>query len=76
MLDGNVQGAPLLHLVRACEEHPHFDEFWEFFNAQIDSITCPMYIVSSLADNALHTPGTIRGWLAAKSELKFLELHP
>ena len=32
--------------------------------------------VHRLADNGLHTPGTIRGFLAALSQMKFLELHP
>lgn len=73
---GNVEGAPLVDLVTACEEHPYYDEFWELYTPDISKIACHLYIVCSLADNGLHTPGTIRGWLAAQSELKFLELHP
>jgi hypothetical protein len=73
---GNRPGTPMLDLSRACNLHPHYDEFWELFTPDITDIECPMYIVSSLADNGLHTPGTIRGCLAAKWSLKFLELHP
>jgi predicted acyl esterase len=58
---GNDVGMPVLHLAKACD---------------IEAITCPMYIICSLADNGLHTPGTIRGWLAAASDIKYLELHP
>lgn len=73
---GNVQGAPILDLAKACELHPYYDEFWELYTPDIEKIECPMYVISSLADNGIHTPGTIRGWLAARSEMKFLELHP
>jgi predicted acyl esterase len=73
---GNDVGTPLVHLAKACEQHPYYDEFWELYTPKIEDIACPMYIVCSLADNGLHTPGTIRGWLAATSETKFLELHP
>jgi predicted acyl esterase len=73
---GNDVGMPVLHLAKACEQHPYFDEFWELFAPDIEAIKCPMYIVCSLADNGLHTPGTIRGWLAAASDVKYLELHP
>jgi predicted acyl esterase len=73
---GNRLGTPVVHFAKACKLHPFYDEFWELYTADCASITCPMYIISSLADNGLHTPGTIRGWHAANSRLKFLELHP
>lgn len=58
---GNRSGALGLDMTRICEEHPHYDEVWQLFTPQVDRIQCPLYIVSSLADNAIHTPGTIRG---------------
>jgi uncharacterized protein len=73
---GNRVGTPTLHLAKACELHPFYDDFWQLYTPDCSNITCPIYIICSLADNGLHTPGTIRGWLAATSELKFLELHP
>ena len=73
---GNRVGTPFLDISKGCELHPHYDEYWELFKADIDKIDCPLYAICSLADNGLHTPGTIRGWVAAKSEMKFLELHP
>lgn len=66
----------MLDLTKGCEIHPHDDEYWRFLSSEPENITCPLYIVSSLADNGLHTPGSIRGWLAAKSAVKYLELHP
>jgi predicted acyl esterase len=73
---GNEKGNPIIHLEKACELYPHFNEFWKTLVPDIDNISCPMYIVCSLADNGVHTPGTIRGYLAAASEVKYLELHP
>ena len=73
---GNRVGTPKLDLSKGCELHPHFDEFWELFMADIANIECPVYAISSLADNGIHTAGTVRGWVAARSEMKFLELHP
>lgn len=73
---GNRHGAPMLDLTKACELHPHHDEFWDLFTPDIANVDCPVYAICSLADNGIHTPGTIRAWLAASSNVNFLELHP
>lgn len=73
---GNKEGSAVIDLLQAAEEHPHYDAFWRLFSADVEKITCPVYLISSLADNGVHTPGSIRGFLAAQSSQKFMELHP
>ncbi|GES63748.1 CocE/NonD family hydrolase [Aspergillus terreus] len=76
MSHGNRVGTPVIDLRRASEEHPYIDDFWRQFQPAVQNITCAVYAISSLADNGLHTPGTIRGYLGASSKIKYLELHP
>ncbi|KAF7593914.1 hypothetical protein BBP40_010616 [Aspergillus hancockii] len=76
MAHGNRKGTPVVDLSRASEEHPYIDNFWHQFQPAIQNITCAVYAITSLADNGIHTPGTIRGYLAASTEIKYLELHP
>ncbi|KAH7215507.1 Alpha/Beta hydrolase protein [Fusarium oxysporum] len=76
MAHGNRVGTPVIDLGRASEEHPYIDEFWRQFQPAVQNVTCAVYVISSLADNGIHTPGTIRGYLAASSQMKYLELHP
>ncbi|TXB97209.1 hypothetical protein FocTR4_00011893 [Fusarium oxysporum f. sp. cubense] len=76
MAHGNRVGTPVIDLGRASEEHPYIDEFWRQFQPAVHNITCAVYVISSLADNGIHTPGTVRGYLAASSQMKYLEPHP
>ena len=76
MPHGNRVGGPKIHLAKLADLHPYRDETWKLYAPDVTEIVCPMYIVSSLADNGIHTPGTIRGYLAASSKVKYLELHP
>ncbi|OJJ78148.1 hypothetical protein ASPBRDRAFT_167648 [Aspergillus brasiliensis CBS 101740] len=76
MAHGNRKGTPVVDLLRASEEHPYIDSFWHQFQPATQDITCAIYAVTSLADNGIHTPGTIRGYLKASTERKYLELHP
>ncbi|RYC80092.1 hypothetical protein BFJ63_vAg17016 [Fusarium oxysporum f. sp. narcissi] len=76
MAHGNRVGTPVVDLGRASEEHPYIDEFWRQFQPAVQNITCVVYAITSLADNGIHTPGTIRGYLEASSQTKYLELHP
>jgi predicted acyl esterase len=55
----NMEGCPRLDLVRAVEENPYDSEFWGIFRPDLDQITCPLYLITSLADNGVHTPGSI-----------------
>ncbi|KAG6989237.1 Cocaine esterase [Fusarium oxysporum f. sp. conglutinans] len=76
MSHGNRVGSKVVDLSRASEEHPYIDEFWRHYQPAVQNITCAVYAISSLADNGIHTPGTIRGYLASSSQAKYLELHP
>lgn len=76
MAQSNEQGCPRIDVVRAIEENPHDSEFWDIFRPDLDQITCPLYLITSLADKGIHTPGSIRGYLAAQSSTKYIELHP
>jgi predicted acyl esterase len=73
---GNVEGCSKIDLMRAVEENPYDSDFWDIFRPNTDQITCPLYLITSLADNGVHTPGSIRGYLAAQSTTKYIELHP
>ncbi|SPJ90358.1 uncharacterized protein FTOL_13239 [Fusarium torulosum] len=75
MAHGNNERSPVIDLGEACERYPFFNEFWEMHSSDTKSITCAVYVISSLADNGIHTPGSIRGYLTVRSGLKFLELH-
>lgn len=75
MAHANRVGTPVIDLSRA-SEHPYIDDFWCQFQPAVQNITCAIYAISSLADNGIHTPGTIRGYLGASSKIKYLELHP
>ncbi|KAJ5897391.1 hypothetical protein N7504_007679 [Penicillium tannophilum] len=76
MAQSNEQGCPRIDVVKAIEENPHDSEFWDIFRPDLDQITCPLYLITSLADKGIHTPGSIRGYLAAQSSTKYIELHP
>ncbi|KAJ6010682.1 hypothetical protein N7451_002094 [Penicillium sp. IBT 35674x] len=73
---GNDKGSAVIDPRQAAKEHTHYDEFWELFSPDVEKVDCPLYLISSLADNGVHTPGSIRGFLAAQSSQKYMESHP
>ena len=73
---GNAPGSLVTDIAAACEKYPYYNDFWKQHTARIENIICPLYLITSFADNGVHTPGSIRGYLAAKSTEKFIELHP
>lgn len=73
---GNREGTPVIDLGKGSVDNPYFNDFWRQFQPKLEDITCSVYAICSLADNGLHTPGTIRGYLQSSSKVKYLELHP
>lgn len=73
---GNAEKSLMVSLPQACQKYPHYNDFWRLYTADIEKIECPVYLITSLADNGVHTPGSIRGYMAAKSKVKYLEMHP
>ena len=55
-------------------EHPLYSDFWKDKVPALDNITIPTYVVASYT-NALHTPGTFRGWRGIASKEKWLRIH-
>ena len=51
----NREGSAVVDLTKGCGLHPYDDEYWQFPSSNPETINCPLYIVSSLADNGLHT---------------------
>lgn len=58
---GNAENSRVLSLKEACERYPFYNEFWEEYRANVEEITCPLYMITSFADNGIHTPESIRG---------------
>lgn len=55
-------------------EYPTWNAYWEDRRAQLGKINVPLYIVASWT-NALHTRGTLRGWMETGSKEKWLRVH-
>lgn len=73
---GNRKDGKVLDFEKAYKQYPYDNDFWTEYTANIENIACPVYVIASLADNGIHTPGSIRGYLRVKSETKYIELHP
>lgn len=73
---GNAKASRAVELGAVYKDRPYYDEFWEEHTANVENIVCPLYVITSLADNVIHTPGSIGGYIAAKSASKWIELHP
>ncbi|OBT64187.1 hypothetical protein VE03_06879 [Pseudogymnoascus sp. 23342-1-I1] len=57
-----------------CEQYPLWNEYWNDRRAKVENIEVPMYVVSSWT-NALHTRGTLRGFIETGSKEKWLRVH-
>ena len=55
-------------------KYPFWNAYWEDRRARCDKIDIPMYITASWT-NALHTRGTLRGWIESSSKEKWLRVH-
>ena len=55
-------------------KYPLFNDFWKDKLVDMSRITVPAYVVASYT-NALHTPGTFRGWRGISSKQKWLRIH-
>ncbi|MEM7584762.1 MAG: CocE/NonD family hydrolase [Acidobacteriota bacterium] len=56
-------------------EHPLFDAFWAEKAAKVDQIDLPMLVCASFSDHGLHTVGSFRAFVHAKSNHKWVYTH-
>ncbi|KAE9378577.1 hydrolase CocE/NonD family protein [Stipitochalara longipes BDJ] len=56
------------------KEYPLWNEYWDDRRARCDKIEVPIYVVASWT-NALHTKGTLRGFIESSSKEKWLRVH-
>lgn len=68
----NVEGAIPTNFV---EKHPLYDDFWQEKAAQLEEITVPMLVCGSFSDHGLHTMGSFRAFMKARSQHKWLYTH-
>jgi putative CocE/NonD family hydrolase len=57
------------------KNHPLYDDFWKDKAAKLDEITVPMLVCASFSDHGLHTMGSFRAFIKAKSEHKWVYTH-
>ena len=57
------------------EKHPLYDEFWKEKVAALEQIDLPMLVCGSFSDHGLHTTGSCRAFIKAKSKHKWLYTH-
>ncbi|MEM9005185.1 MAG: CocE/NonD family hydrolase [Cyanobacteria bacterium P01_F01_bin.86] len=57
------------------KHHPFYDDFWKSKAAKLEAITVPMLICGSFSDHGLHTMGSFRAFMKARSEHKWLYTH-
>ena len=57
------------------KQHPLYDDFWKAKSAKLDEITVPMLVCASFSDHCLHTMGSFRAFIKAKSEHKWVYTH-
>ncbi|MEM9767850.1 MAG: CocE/NonD family hydrolase [Cyanobacteria bacterium P01_D01_bin.71] len=60
---------------RFVESHPFYDDFWKEKAAKLEEITVPMLVCGSFSDHGLHTMGSFRAFMKARSEHKWLYTH-
>lgn len=56
-------------------EHPLYDEFWTSRVADLSRFEVPVYVVSSWANQGIHTRGTLEAWANVASTQKWLDLN-
>jgi len=57
------------------KHHPLYDDFWKAKAAKLEEITVPMLVCASFSDHGLHTMGSFRAFIKAKSEHKWVYTH-
>ncbi len=57
------------------KNHPLYDNFWKAKAAKLEEITVPMLVCASFSDHGLHTMGSFRAFIKAKSEHKWVYTH-
>ncbi len=57
------------------KRHPLYDDFWREKSAKLDQITIPMLVCASFSDHGMHTVGSFRAFMKAKSDQKWLYTH-
>ena len=57
------------------KEHPYYDDWWKEKAAKLDEITIPMLVCASFSDHCLHTMGSFRAFMKAKSKHKWVYTH-
>ena len=68
----NVEGSIPTNFI---EKHPFYDDFWKEKAAKLEEITVPMLVCSSFSDHGLHTMGSFRAFMKARSQHKWLYTH-
>ena len=57
------------------KQHPFRDDFWREKAAKLDQISIPMLVCASFSDHGLHSVGSFRAFVEAKSSRKWLFTH-
>lgn len=68
----NVEGSIPTNFV---EKHPFYDDFWKEKVAKLEEITVPMLVCGSFSDHGLHSMGSFRAFMKARSQHKWLYTH-
>ncbi len=55
--------------------HPYYDDYWKAKEPDLKSIDLPMLVCASFSDQGLHTRGSFRAFMEARSEHKWLYTH-
>ncbi|KAL5593629.1 hypothetical protein FOBRF1_012731 [Fusarium oxysporum] len=64
------------NVVAMLKKHPLYDDYWEAKRIPVESIyNIPMYVVASYS-SMLHTYGSFQTFRQAKTEKKWLRVHP
>ena len=56
-------------------QHPFLDDYWLEKTPKLDQITVPMLVCGSFSDHGLHSSGSFRAFLKAKSKYKWVYTH-
>ncbi len=59
----------------AAATHPFYDEYWKSKEPNLASIELPLLVCASFSDHGLHTRGSFRAFMEARSEHKWVYTH-
>jgi len=57
------------------DKHPFYDKYWQDKTPKLEEITLPMLICGSFSDHGLHSSGSFRAFMKAKSKYKWVYTH-